>query len=123
MKKDNCQTPPRVAALDHLVLTVSDMAATMDFYGSVLGMTPATFRIADGSSGHALTFGSQKINLHPAATPFEPGAAHPGPGTADLCFLTDTSLAAWQAHLTALGVAVEEGPVRRDGTDPVDLCS
>lgn len=84
--------PPRVTALDHLVLTVADMAATVDFYTGVLGMTAETFRPADGSTRHALKFGAQKINLHPVAAPFEPKPAHPGPGTADLCFLTDTDL-------------------------------
>ena len=54
-------------------------------------------------------------DLHPAAAPFDPKAAHPGPGTADLCFLTETPLTDWQAHLAARGIPIEEGPVRRTG--------
>ncbi|WP_425358984.1 VOC family protein [Antarcticimicrobium luteum] len=112
--------PPTVAALDHLVLTVADIDATLRFYTQVMGMRAETFRPADGSSRHALSFGAQKINLHPATAPFDPKAAHPGPGTADLCFLTGTPLADWQAHLAACGVAVEEGPVPRTGaTGPI----
>ena len=112
--------PPTVSALDHLVLTVADMAATLRFYTQAMGMTAETFRPADGSCRHALRFGTQKINLHPAAAPFEPRAAHPGPGTADLCFLTETPLADWQAHLAAHGVAIEAGPVARTGaTGPI----
>ena len=85
-----------------------------------LGMEAQTFAPADGPSRHALRFGVQKINLHPAVTPFEPKAAHPGPGTADLCFLSDTPLADWQAHLAAKGIAVEDGPVPRTGaTGPI----
>ena len=111
---------PTLSSLDHLVLTVADMAATLQFYTEVLGMQAVTFRSDEGAPRHALNFGTQKINLHPAAAPFDPKAAHPGPGSADLCFLTDTPLTEWQAHLAAHNVAVEEGPVPRTGaTGPI----
>ena len=110
----------KVSALDHLVLTVADISATLAFYTDVLGMTPQTFTPANGAPRHALRFGAQKINLHPAAAPFDPKAAHPGPGTADLCFLSETALADWQDHLATKGVAVTQGPVRRTGaTGPI----
>lgn len=111
---------PQLATLDHLVLTVSDMDATVAFYTRVLGMTAERFQPADGAPRQALKFGHQKINLHPAAAPFAPRAAKAGAGTADLCFLTDTSLADWQAHLATEGIAIEEGPVPRTGaTGPI----
>jgi len=91
------------------------MDETLAFYGEVLGMAGETFHAADGSSRHAPKFGAQKINLHPAQVPFDPKAENPGPGTADLCFLTDTPLENWQDHLAAQGIAIEEGPVRRTG--------
>ena len=105
----------KVSALDHLVLTVADISATLAFYTDILGMTPQTFTPANGTPRHALRFGAQKINLHPAAAPFDPKAAHPGPGTADLCFLSETALADWQDHLAAKEIAVTQGPVRRTG--------
>ena len=104
-----------VQALDHLVLTVADIPATLAFYGDVLGMGATVFHPADGTQRHALCFGTQKINLHDVAAPFLPCAARPAPGTADLCFLSDTPLGDWQAHLADCGVAVIEGPVRRTG--------
>ena len=103
--------PPTLATLDHLVLTVADIDATVRFYRDALGMEAITF----GEGRTALRFGAQKINLHPAAAPFEPKARTPTPGSADLCFLTETPLADWQAHLAAMGVAIEEGPVARTG--------
>ncbi len=106
---------PSVTGLDHLVLTVADIGRSVAFYRDALGMAAQTFRAADGSERTALAFGTQKINLHPAAAPFAPHAAAPGPGTADLCLLTADPLDDWQAHLSALGIAVEEGPVRRTG--------
>jgi len=106
---------PQLAALDHLVLTVGDIAATVRFYERVLGMRAEAFRPADGSQRWALCFGRQKINLHEAGAEFEPKAARALPGTADLCFLSAMPLDAWQAHLAACGVTVEAGPVRRTG--------
>ncbi len=103
---------PRVAALDHLVLTVRDLAATRDWYARVLGMGVVAF--APGR--WALTFGQQKINLHEAGHEFEPKALRPTPGSGDLCFLTPTPLAHYARHLAALGVPIELGPVDRDGT-------
>ncbi|KHQ53481.1 VOC family protein [Mameliella alba] len=112
--------PPAVQSLDHLVLTVADPAATRQFYEAVLGMQAERFTPADGSTRWALKFGRQKINLHTAAQEFDPKARRPGPGTADLCFLSETPLAEWQAHLAALGVTIEEGPLPRTGaTGPI----
>ena len=105
----------KVTALDHLVLTVADIAATVTFYTQGLGMTGETFQPADGTTRTALTFGNQKINLHQARAEFEPKAARPTPGSGDLCFLTDTPLADWQAHFASQGIAVERGPVPRTG--------
>ena len=101
----------RVNSLDHLVLTVRSLRATIDFYTRALGMTEVTF----GAGRRALAFGTQKINLHEAGREFEPKADKPTPGSADLCFLTDTPVAQYAAHLAALGIAVVEGPVARTG--------
>ncbi len=109
-----------VASLDHLVLTVADIDATVAFYERALGMTSESFRPADGTVRTALKFGHQKINLHRAGAEFEPKAQAPRPGSADLCFLTNTPLADWQAHLARLGIAIELGPVPRTGaTGPI----
>ncbi len=106
----------RITALDHLVLTVRDPAVTVEFYTRVLGMDAVTF----GQGRQALRFGVQKINLHQSGREFEPKAAHPAPGSADLCFLTDVPLDAVMAHLASCGVTVEQGPVMRTGaTGPI----
>jgi len=106
----------RIEGLDHLVLTVTDVGRTSDFYERVLGMEPIVF--AEGR--HALGFGAQKINLHEAAREFEPKAATPTPGSADLCFLTNVPVAEVIEHLESSGVEDVEGPVRRKGaTGPI----
>ncbi|HEY0870177.1 MAG TPA: VOC family protein [Acidothermaceae bacterium] len=106
----------RIDRLDHLVLTVADLDATIEFYVGVLGMTDTVF----GDGRHALTFGASKINLHLAGHEFDPRALHPQPGSADLCFIVDDQIEAIAAALTSAGVAIEEGPVNRTGaTGPI----
>jgi catechol 2,3-dioxygenase-like lactoylglutathione lyase family enzyme len=100
----------RIDRLDHLVLTVTDLDATIDFYVRVLGMEAITFE-----GRRALTFGNSKINLHPAGQEYEPKAASPTPGSADLCLITDTPLDLVIAELGRHGVPIEEGPVERTG--------
>ena len=111
---------PTLRALDHLVLTVGSIDRTRAFYVDVLGMMAEEFRPSDGSLRTALIFGDQKINLHEVGSEFDPKAHHPAPGTADLCFLSDTPLQEWMPHLQGAGVAIEEGPVARTGaTGPI----
>jgi catechol 2,3-dioxygenase-like lactoylglutathione lyase family enzyme len=101
----------KIDRLDHLVLTVRDVEATCAFYALVLHMEPVTF----AGGRRALRFGHQKLNLHSAEAPIAPHAARPTPGSADLCFITVTPISEVVAHLTRVGVAIEEGPVRRSG--------
>lgn len=100
-----------IRSLDHLVLTVADIERTVAFYCGVLGMERVTF----GAGRVALSFGTQKINLHEKGREFEPKALAPAPGSADLCFIAATPLAEAIAALGKAGVAIEEGPVARTG--------
>lgn len=100
----------RIRSLDHLVLTVSDIAATVRFYES-LGMRREVF----GDGRMALRFGNQKLNLHEAGAELSPHAAHPGPGSADLCFLVADDLDQVAKLLSERGIPVELGPVARTG--------
>jgi catechol 2,3-dioxygenase-like lactoylglutathione lyase family enzyme len=111
---------PKLTALDHLVLTVVDLDATITFYRDVLGMEAESFTPADGSPRWALNYGTQKINLHLAGAEFEPKARRATPGSGDLCFLSDVAISDWQAHFARCGIPVEEGPVQRTGaTGPI----
>ena len=87
-----------ITALDHLVLTVADVARSIDFYTRVLGMEAITF----GEGRKALRFGSQKINLHQLGAEVLPNAARATAGSADLCLLTDTPLPQVLAELVKM---------------------
>jgi catechol 2,3-dioxygenase-like lactoylglutathione lyase family enzyme len=101
----------KVVGLDHIVLTVEDIKQTVEFYCRVLGMEKEIF----GEGRVALRFGEQKMNLHEAGKEYEPKANKPIPGSADLCFITNTPLQEAIEHVRQHGVEIEEGPVRRMG--------
>lgn len=101
----------RIIALDHLVLTVADIAKAIDFYVNILGMTEVTF----GDNRKAVQFGTQKINLHQKGAEILPNARHATCGSADLCLLTDMPLDEVMNHLTSHNVAIIDGIVPRTG--------
>ena len=101
----------RVASLDHLVLTVQDIPRAIKFYVEVLGMQEVTF----GDNRKALAYGQQKINLHKFGEEFEPKAASPLPGSADLCFVLDGALEDFIGHLNDNNIEILQGPLARTG--------
>jgi catechol 2,3-dioxygenase-like lactoylglutathione lyase family enzyme len=94
--------------LDHLVLTVANIDAAIDFYTEVLGMEMV---VIEGRKN--LTFGVQTIKLHQRGHELSPHAMHPMPGSADLCFVTTTPLEEVIEYLNTLRVHIELGPVER----------
>jgi len=100
-----------IERLDHLVLTVADIEATVAFYECALNMRRERF----GEGRVALRFGDQKLNLHQAGRELDPKALRPTPGSADLCFIATVPLQTIQAALARANVTVEEGPVPRTG--------
>ena len=110
--------PIKVHALDHLVINVTDVARSIAWYQNILGMKVVVFDPGEGKPKRtSLMFGNQKINVRPRdadkAEWFT--ADHETPGSEDLCFLTASSPEEVVAHLKANGVAIEEGPVAKQG--------
>ena len=101
----------KISGIDHLVLTVRDIDRSVRFYESVLGMTKEVF----GEGRIALKFGNQKINLHQLGREFDPKSQVPTPGSADLCFVTESVLEDAMTHVRGKGVDILEGPVDRTG--------
>lgn len=101
----------KIDRLDHLVLTVKDIDKTVEFYTIVLGMEKELFK----GDRVALKFGNQKINLHKLGNEFEPKAYNVKEGSADLCFIINTSLVEAKNYIESLGIKIEEGIVSRTG--------
>ena len=115
----------KVNALDHLVINVSDVARSAEWYGKILGMEVKVFDPGQGKPPRTtLVFGNQKINVRPRdADKVEWFTGdHVMPGSDDLCFLTASTPDQVVAHLKANGVKIEEGPVNKQGARGT-LCS
>lgn len=107
-----------VHALDHLVINVADVTRSAEWYRKVLGMQIKVFDPGQGRTPRiSLMFGNQKINVRPRdADKVEWFTAdYETAGSDDLCFLTSATPAEVVAHLKTCGVAIEEGPVAKQG--------
>lgn len=102
-------------SLDHIVLTVKDIPATIKWYGEMLNMTHISFT-SGGVDRHALKFGDQKINLHQSGKEFEPKAQTVQPGSGDLCFLVEDNVDDVLARLKEKSIDVLEGGAVVDRT-------
>ncbi|WP_158932361.1 VOC family protein [Acidisphaera sp. S103] len=106
----------RIRAIDHFVLVVLDIEATIKFYTRVLGLEAR--EIAPGR--WALFFGNQKINLQQLHASVDPQTRHPSRGAGDFCLLTDIPMADVVSHLEQQDVKIINGPVQRAGaTGPI----
>src|SRR3954471_19407339 len=108
----------RVHALDHLVINVADVARSAEWYRKVLGMEIKVFDPGGGKTPRtSLLFGDQKINVRPRhADKVEWFTAdHETAGSDDLCFITSAGPEEVVAHLDACSVAIEQGPVAKQG--------
>tara|TARA_B100000963_G_C22203961_1_gene484406 strand:+ start:48 stop:440 length:393 start_codon:yes stop_codon:yes gene_type:complete len=104
--------------IDHVVITVSDINKSIDFYSNILGMQLQEFLSStDNVKRKSLKFGKQKINLHEASKPFKPHANNPIPGTMDICFLSETNIDDWIKIFNKFNVKIEDGPVQKTGAN------
>ena len=110
--------PVKVHALDHLVINVADVSRAAEWYQKVLGMEVRVFDPGEGKTPRtSLVFGNQKINVRPKDADKVDWftADHETAGSDDLCFLTSSTPDEVVAHLAALGIRIEEGPVAKQG--------
>ena len=88
----------KVNALDHLVINVSDVARSAEWYRKILGMEVRVFDPGPGKTPRtSLVFGNQKINVRPRnADKIEWFTAdQETAGSDDLCFLTRARPTRW----------------------------
>jgi catechol 2,3-dioxygenase-like lactoylglutathione lyase family enzyme len=99
----------KIERIDHLNLTVADLAQSVEFYRRVLGMEVETL----GERRVALHFGQQKVQLDAAGG--ATAMAHQKRMPAHICFITRDPVSEVLAHLERHGVPVRMGPGPRAG--------
>lgn len=98
-----------IKKIDHLVITTLQPSACLEFYEK-LGFTSR-----DAGGRYELFSGDFKINVHVRGSELLPHAENVQPGSADLCFETEESLAEVKAELEDKGLEIELGIVGRTG--------
>ncbi len=100
------------AAVDHVVIAVSNWDRSNAFYRDVLGA-----ELVELARGRwAYRFGAQQLNVHgPGSEPYPLARVPVRPGNSDLCFSWPGPVDDAIAYLERHGVDVEDGPVERSG--------
>lgn len=101
-----------VRAIDHIVITVSSIAASLPFYRDTLGLE------VEGDVGESLVTlraGDQLVRLQVPCRPSDLMATRPLAGSSDLCFCTDESLELVRDRWERLGAPLVCGPVQKNG--------
>ncbi len=99
-----------VRRIDHLVLAVADVEASLEFYERVLGMT----RLELDPGRWSLVFGENRIGLQPVddLPAISEGTVR---GSGNFCVISDRPMTVVTAHLEACGVELIEGPIEKHG--------
>ena len=107
----------KLEKIDHVVITVKNLNKTIDFYTNKLGMKLEKFSssLDNNQIRYAVSFGSQKINIHEEKKPIKPNALNPSSGSMDICFISKNKINDWVHHLVKKGINIEIGPEKKTG--------
>jgi catechol 2,3-dioxygenase-like lactoylglutathione lyase family enzyme len=102
--------------IDHIVMNCQDVGTTATWYAHVLGFKREAYT-SPAAPGErlALKFGQHKLNLRQTGSADWQTCKVDAPGSLDLCFLTEGSLAPVIERLNRLGIAITAGPAPRTG--------
>lgn len=100
----------KIKNIDHIVIPVSDIDASLHFYTEILGMEACV-----NQQRYAVKFGNQKINLHVGKAQFLPAAQHPTFGSTDICLLAEGNIEELKTEIESKGIKIEMGIVERQG--------
>ena len=107
----------KLEKIDHVVITVKNLNKTINFYTNILGMKLEEFSssLDNDNIRYAVSFGSQKINIHEEKKPIKPNALNPSSGSMDICFISKNKINDWIYHLVKKGINIEIGPEKKTG--------
>ena len=107
----------KLEKIDHVVITVKDLNKTIDFYTNILGMKLEKFSssLKNNQIRYAVSFGTQKINIHEEKKPLKPNALNPSTGSMDICFISKNKINDWMHYLEKKRINIEIGAERKIG--------
>ena len=107
----------KLEKIDHVVIMVKDLNKTIDFYTNALGMKLEKFSssLDNNQFRYAVSFGSQKINIHEEKKPIKPNALNPSSGSMDICFISKNKINDWVNYLAKKGINIEIEPEKKTG--------
>ncbi len=101
--------------IDHIVLTVTDIEVTTQYYEKTFGFEREFFKGPEGQPRYALRFGQLKINLQDRDTETPTKARVPTIGSGDFCLISSVPLDDFIEHLKKNQIPIDVGPVPRRG--------
>lgn len=101
--------------IDHIVLTVTDIEVTTQYYEKTFGFEREFFKGPEGQPRYALRFGQLKINLQDRDTETPTKARVPTIGSGDFCLISSVPLDDFIEHLKKNHIPIDVGPVPRRG--------
>ncbi len=109
---------PSILAIDHVAITVADLAATCAFYDDLFGAEIVAEHVVAGRVlVRQLALGGAVLSVHQAGNGVELVAKRPTPGAADICFRWQGSVSDILELLERKHIAVLAGPTPRTTAD------
>ncbi|MET0370088.1 MAG: VOC family protein [Sphingobium sp.] len=103
-----------IAGIDHVAITVADVDRSCAFYDKIFGAKGRTERVVEGVVlVRQIAIGGALFSVHRLDNGLRPVAAHPTPGSADICLRWQGAIDPVVDLLRLAGVAIVEGPVDR----------
>lgn len=103
----------KIKRIDHIVLTVTNLASASRFYHEVFDMPV----LAETAESHTLRCGHQLIILQKVDAKADLKASHPTSGSADLCIVAGDKMDDIVNHLKSYFVNIVAGPSQTRGSE------
>lgn len=105
----------KIKRVDHLILTVTDIARAIRFYHEVFDMPIINFK--DEHEPHCVRCGHQLLEFQTVKQPQQPAAANPTVNSAAFCIITGDKLSDVCNHLESYYVPIVAGPLKQIGSE------
>jgi catechol 2,3-dioxygenase-like lactoylglutathione lyase family enzyme len=108
----------RILGIDHVAITVTDLAASCAFYDDLFGTEVVAEHVIDGQVlVRQLAIGGAVLSVHQKGNGVDLVAERPTVGAADICLRWNGSVSDMLDLLKGKNVAILEGPVARMTAD------